>query len=192
MLHDAHRRWSYIVRKAHISAEICNTRFIYICVFATMRRNFEHVMQWWFNQSLRRRFAVMQRSLRRNGRFPPQGRVSECIRTSLGGGYTTFQNEKSAVLGASAGEIPQRVRCGLGITFREDSHGRLHVHALSPGGGAEIGGDIISGDVLVEINGQDVSKLLMGEMADHCIGFPGDQVGYHRVFHTEFAIFFLA
>lgn len=63
------------------------------------------------------------------------------------------------------------------------------MHALSPGGGAEIGGDIISGDVLVEINGQDVSKLLMGEMADHCIGFPGDQVGYHRVFHTEFAIF---
>lgn len=122
------------------------------------------------------RLAVMQRTMRRNGRFPPQGRVSECIRTSLGGGNSVSPSEKATVLGASAGEIPQRVRCGLGITFREDSHGRLHVHALTPGGGAELGGQVVAGDVLVEINGLDVSKLSMGEMADHCIGFPGDEV----------------
>ena len=46
--------------------------------------------------------------------------------------------------------------CGLGITFREDYDGRLHVHQLIEGGAGKKCGALQRGDILCELDGVNV------------------------------------
>lgn len=83
-----------------------------------------------------------------------------------------------------------RIRCGLGITFREDPYGRLHVHSITSGGGADRsrgqaqGGisKIHVGDVLISVGGNDVFGMSMDELSGLCVGVAGSQtvVGIRR------------
>ena len=43
--------------------------------------------------------------------------------------------------------------CGLGIKFREDDTGRLHVNALTEGGAGKACGTLQIGDILSELDG---------------------------------------
>jgi len=75
-----------------------------------------------------------------------------------------------------APSLSHPMSCGLGITFREDSEGKLHVHNLLEGGAGEISGSVRPGDVLAEIDGVDVTHLRPEHLSALCQGVEGSKV----------------
>lgn len=72
--------------------------------------------------------------------------------------------------------------CGVGITFVEDSNGALYVKSLVNGGSAALSGQIQIGDVLFEVNRNNVYCLNPEEIGGYLLGHEGTQVelGFKR------------
>ena len=51
--------------------------------------------------------------------------------------------------------------CGLGIRFREDGEGRLHVEQLTAGGAGKACGELQVGDILNELDGVAMQASLL-------------------------------
>mmetsp|Transcript_27235 Transcript_27235/g.55599 ORF Transcript_27235/g.55599 Transcript_27235/m.55599 type:complete len:148 (+) Transcript_27235:163-606(+) len=66
--------------------------------------------------------------------------------------------------------------CGVGITFVEDSNGALYVKSLVPGGSAAQSGQVQVGDVLFEVNENNVYCTNPEQIGNLLLGVEGSQV----------------
>mmetsp|Transcript_7695 Transcript_7695/g.18629 ORF Transcript_7695/g.18629 Transcript_7695/m.18629 type:complete len:140 (-) Transcript_7695:163-582(-) len=71
--------------------------------------------------------------------------------------------------------------CGLGITFREDTNGVLSIHSLLEGGAGLQCGQLLPGDILVQLEGTNVDTLQPELLASISQGLEGSSLV--AVFH---------
>eukprot|EP00802_Teleaulax_amphioxeia_P026006 Tamp_26979.p1 GENE.Tamp_26979~~Tamp_26979.p1 ORF type:complete len:148 (+),score=29.24 Tamp_26979:117-560(+) len=60
--------------------------------------------------------------------------------------------------------------CGVGINFRADKSGALFVSSLIPGGPAARTGSVMVGDILFEVDGQNVHRSTLSHVSKHLLG----------------------
>mmetsp|Transcript_26533 Transcript_26533/g.64049 ORF Transcript_26533/g.64049 Transcript_26533/m.64049 type:complete len:138 (+) Transcript_26533:257-670(+) len=86
-------------------------------------------------------------------------------------------SKKSNVLGPRRSSIGgDKELCGVGIVFQDQHKDGLYVSSLLKGGPAFLCHQIHAGDILVDIDGFDVSNLSLAELGPHILGKPGSQV----------------
>lgn len=68
-----------------------------------------------------------------------------------------------------------KVMCGMGITWGRDKQGRMMIFRIHQGGGADLCGGLHIGDVLVEIDGEDVASMDPAAMAPLLVGVEGSR-----------------
>ena len=84
------------------------------------------------------------------------------------------------VQGASPSQISTgggygKAMCGVGITFGRDAMGRMTVYRIQKGGGADLCGGVHVGDILVEIDGEEVVGMDPAAMAPLLVGVEGSR-----------------
>jgi len=93
------------------------------------------------------------------------------------------RREESAEAQPRPGDLPQEELAGLGIIIETDQHHvdasgapKLFIAALASGGPADLNGRVKEGDVLVSIDGVDVTNMPVEELGDHILGPQGSNV----------------
>ena len=90
--------------------------------------------------------------------------------------FSCCSGQDHARIHTVSADVQDHNLCGVGINFKPDATGALAVHSLVPGSPASEDRHILPGDLLEQVDSQNVFRFSMDKVASRLLGPAGTQV----------------